>query len=125
MSRACRCQIWQISRTDRQIFLLGPILSANLPRNGQLGGYYSDLPRISGRRPVADVRRLHLNIALYSTFPSCPSLGGTPWNSAQLPKTGLPGKMAIEGKAEGIRTANKGSYKGLQMKQKVYFCIIA
>ena len=73
---------------------------------------------------MTDVRRLHLNIALYSTFPSCPSLGGRPWNSAQLPEMGLPGKMAIEGKIEGIRTADKGSYKGL-LKQKPYFRIAA
>lgn len=74
---------------------------------------------------MTDVKRLHLNSALYSTFPSCPSLGGTPWNSAQLPKTDLPGKMAMEGKTDGIRTANKGSYKGLQLKQKAYFRVAA
>ncbi|KOS45386.1 hypothetical protein ACN38_g3677 [Penicillium nordicum] len=73
---------------------------------------------------MTDVK-LHMNIALYSTFPSCPSLGGTPWNSAQLPEMGLPGKMAIEGKTEDIRTVNKGSYKGLQLKQKVYLGVAA
>lgn len=72
---------------------------------------------------MTDVRRLHLNIALYSMFPSCPSLGDTPWNSAQLPEMGLPGKMD-RGEDRGFKNYQQGFLQG-SLKQKAYFRIAA